>query len=333
MYFPFLGDDQEVGSYLLKNGLGLKSRLKIQSNFRQKKYVRQQKKDILELINELQNKEGLKSPEKRQGYLKRIDNINHPFFKSLFSFLIAIEAKNQPWAYRLKRQLSKSSPYWNLIRGIQFTEDEEVLVRDFILFALNEYQEVFEDEEGLKILAEKITQTGHTQEFRTVRSRMGADWSLAELRERFKNPLLKSEYFDFWYMIMMNRTSDAELRQKFRQAITKRSLLQSRAGQLWVFEYFFPGEDSLRQIILAKLLKAWRSGNQIDRYSVLRTLELPKVKQALAAMNPTFKRASFQIKREFFNELLHSGYSTENALYELYLLGDKNEENLWWLML
>lgn len=333
MYFPFLGENADVATYLKKNGLPLKTRLKIQSAFRQKKFIRQTKQEVLRLVDIFQNKEELKSPEKRQIQLAAVKSLTHVFFKNLFSLHLAINAKNQPWSIKLKRELSKFSPYWNLIRGFSFSTEELLKIRDYLLLVMNDYQETFEDQEGIKILAEKFTQMGHTQEFRTIRSRSGADWSLSQLRERFKNPLLKSEFFDFWYMVMMNRTSDAELRQKFRQAIHKRSLQQARPGQLWVFQYFFPPDDELRKIILDKLLSFWRSPVQINRYTVLRTLEFNKVKQAMSARDAYFKKANFQIKREFFTELLNSGYSTENALYELFLLGDKNEENLWWLII
>ncbi len=333
MFFPFLGEIVEVGKYLKENGLPLKRRLRIQSTFRQKKYLSSKKVVILELLETLKKEDSLKSPGERQVVFDRVKNIGHEFWRQLFSFSLAIKAKNLPWALELKRELAKSSPYWNLIKSISFTHEEEIMIRDFILYALTQYQEVFEDSEDVKILAERFAQIGHTNDFRLIKSQLNADWSLAEIRSKFKNPLLKSEYFDFWYLIMMNRTSDTELRQNFRKAISKRSLLKARPGQMWVFEYFFPADENRRNEIIKKLLKMWKRKNLVDRYTVLRAASLPKIKKNLADKESSFLRADFQMKREFFTEVLNTGYSTEGTLYELFQLGDKNEDNLWWLML
>jgi hypothetical protein len=333
MFFPFLGEIVEVGKYLKDNGLPLKASLRIQSTFRQKKYLRSKKATILELLVTLKKEDSLKSPGERQIVFERVKSIGHDFWRQLFSFSLAIKAKNLPWALELKRELAKSSPYWNLIKSISFTHEEEIMIRDFILYVLTEYQEVFEDSEDIKILAERFSLFGHTSDFRLIKSQLNADWSLTEIRSKFKNPLLKSEYFDFWYLIMMNRTSDAELRQNFRKAISKRSLSKARPGQMWVFEYFFPADEKRRNEIIKKLLRMWKRKNLVDRYTVLRTASLPKIKKNLAEKEISFLRADFQMKREFFTEVLNTGYSTEGTLYELFQLGDKNEDNLWWLML
>lgn len=333
MYFPFLGEVEQVGEYLKKNGIPLKERLRIQSSFSQKKQVRKMKKEFLLMIEEWQKEGALATSEERQKWLPRVNRLKHPFYKSILTFVIAIKAKNTPWAVSLKREIIKSSPYWNMVRGIELKEEEELKVRDFFLFSMELYKEFHEDSEGLKMLAEKLTQTGHTNEFKTIRSRIGADWSLTDLRAQFKNPLLKTEYFDFWYMMMMNRTSDAELREKFRQALNLRSLRKAQEGQLWVFEFFFPPQKSLREVILDKLGSMWMSRDLQSRYTVLRCMDSPKIKTSLSKRKDAFKRASFQLKRELYMDILSTGLATEGSLYELYLLGDKSEENLWWLML
>lgn len=333
MYFPFLGEVEEVGEYLKKNGVALKERLRIQSSFGQKKIVRQTKQELMAMIDLWQKENALDSPEERQRWLTKVKRIKHPYYRDLLNFVLAIKAKNRPWAVSLKRKIIKSSPYWNMVRGLKLSGEEQNKIRDFILFSMELYKTFNDDYEGLKMLAEKVTQTGHTNDFKTIRSRIGADWSLTDLRGQFKNPLLKTEYFDFWYMMMMNRTSDAELREKFRQALSLRSLKKAQEGQLWVFEFFFPPQKKYREVILNKLTAMWSSRDLSNRYTVLRCLDSSKIKTSLSQRNEAFKRASFQLKRELFSDILSTGFSTEGALYELFLLGDKNEENLWWLML
>jgi hypothetical protein len=332
-YFPYLGSLEDAGEYLKDNGYALKYRLKIQSLLQRKRQIEVMKKEILTLIDILQDKTRLQSPETRHDVLKKVRKLPIEWWERFFSLLLAVEGKNQPWALELKRELTKSSPYITLVGGLSFSEDEQIKIRDFIIFVLKKYQEQFGDEEGTKILAEKITNAVGNNEFKVVRNRLDADWSLTELRDNFKNPLLRSEFFDFWYMVMMNRTSDTEVRSRFRKALTQRSLKNAQPGQFWVMEYFFPAEKKKREIILSRLEDMWAGTDSLEQYTVLRVSRSLKIKNLLAKRIPDFKRADFQINREFYRKLLNSGRSTHYALAELFFLGDKNEENLWWLIL
>lgn len=333
LYFPFLGTLEDVKSYLKENGLSLKERLKIQSNFYQKQNLKSLKSKIISLIEKFNAKEGLSSPEKRHALLQEVKTIPIAWWERLFSLQLATEARNQPWALELKRELAKSSPYVFLIKGIPFGELELVKIREFILKTLVRYKEEFEDEVGVKILADRFMGSLDSSDFKTIKDRVDADWSLSELREKFSNPLLRSEFFDFWYMVMMNRTSDSEVRSRLRKALSLRSLKGAQDSQLWVLEYFFPGQKEMREIIIDRLSKMWRGRSLIDQYSVLRIARNPKIKKLLSAKASDFEKPDFKIVREYFDKLLHSGYSSHFALYELYFLGDKNPDNLWWLIL
>ncbi len=333
LYFPFLSNLEEVKTYLKENGLSLKERLKIQSSFYRKQKIKEIKNKIIDLIDVLASEESLNSPEKRHEILLKVKMIPILWWERLFSLLIATEAKNRPWSLELKRELAKSSPYVFLIKGIPFDEIEMVKIREFILKVLTRYKDEFNDIEGVKILADRFNGSLESGDFKTIKEKVDADWSLSELREKFDNPLLRSEFFDFWYMVMMNRTSDSELRSRIRKALSYRALNSAQYSQLWVLEYFLPVDEKMRKLIVRQLSKMWVSNSLVHQYTVLRASRNQPLKKILSQSSKEFEKPDFKIVREYFDKLLNSGYSTHFALYELYYLGDKNPENLWWLIL
>jgi len=332
MFFPFLGNVQEVGQYLKVNGLNLKERLRTQSKFTRRKSILKSKEEIMEIIDLLKNEKEIVSPLKRDHLLKKITRIRVSLWKRVFSLYIAIKAENEPWASSLKRSLAKESPYFNILMSLPFDDSEQLKIRDFLVDLLSLYRSEYEDTVGLKILAERLTRYGEKAEFRLLRTKFDADWSLTELRSNFKNPVLKREFFDFWFQVMMNRTSENEIKEHLRSTLDSRVLKSSEDSQFWIFEFFFPADKELRKIITKRLLEMWNSYQIEKKFIVLKAMEKSEVKTSLIALDPQFKRADFQYKREFYTDLLNSGYSTEYSLYSLYQIGDRQEENLWWLM-
>lgn len=333
IYFPFLGDMDSVSKYLKDNGLQLKERFKIQSHFQQKGRERENKKIILGLMEVMLKDGALEKPSDREVFLEKISEIDVSLWRNFLSFYIAIKGKNMPWALKLKRELSKVSPYVNYVRGISFEEKEEIIVRDFILKVLEDYEDFSDDETGAKILAQNLSELGGSLDFKLIKTRINADWSLAEIRENFKNPRLQFEYFDFWFQLLRNRSSEVEVKKRIRSILSEELILSARAGQFWIFEYFFPGEESLRDALAKRFIEIWKREGILGRFTTVRAVQNDNLKKFLSERNENFKRADFQLQRELYKDILNSGYSTHFALYQLSLLGNKDVEDLWWLMI
>lgn len=331
--FPYEGSVEDASEYLAQNKVSTKETLRILSIWRIKKQIIEEKKNIFEIIELFKNDEHLASPQKRQKVLAKISAIKTDFWRNFFEFSLASRAKNMPWAQRLKLDLMKYSPYWTLIKGVQYSQTEERELEKFFIQEINNFSSLVDSGEQIKILAHRLNQMGLGDSFENLSDEFDSDWSLTDLRERVKNPLLRTEFFDFWYLVLMNRTSEAELKEKMRGMITIKTLYGMEDGQLWPFEYTFSGVEKKREIIIKRLNKMWNSKEPIDQYTVLRVSQNPVVKKLLSEINSNFQRANFQIKREFFKDVLYSGYSTDVAMYELILLGDKDNNHLWWVFL
>ena len=331
-YFPYLDEIDGIKKYLLENKVSARERFQVQSYFIQTKKVTKEYRKLIELISFGIDSEKFKTPYQRYRYQNEVNELSSPFWKGIFSLNIALHSGNQPWLISLIKDLSRSSPYSFLVRGTSFTQQERVMVRDYLLALLEKIDDESENEEILKILAEKITRLGVTNNFKTIRSRLDAEWSLSELRSNFKNPRLRKEFFDFWYQELMGRTSDAELDQKLRDGLNAKVLKYADTGQLWVFEHYFPADEELRNIIIHKFLTMWKSGDILKVHQVIKVLGDPKISRLLGEKNEDFKRANFQLRREFFKELLRSGRGVNYALYSLYKLGDEDLSNLWWMI-
>lgn len=332
LYFPFLDKLDGVANYLQGSSYGLKERLRVQSQFSQKKFIRQQKKFVIDTLKAISSENSLDNSFKRSRFLKSAKRIRSKFWQRIIELPISLEAKNKAWSSRLKRGLSQESPYYHDIKGWGFSEEEIKVVRDYFLYVLGIYVEKLGEDEELKIIAEKLSLYGMSNEFKVIRSRFDADWSLSELRESFKNPYLRNKYFDFWFQVLMNRTSSTELNQRIRESIVPNVLARAKDSQFWVFEYFFPADKDMRKMIISRFNTQWRTRDRVHRFHILRALSNSAIKTELSKRNRTFKRAIFQIERQFFSELLSSGEATHYAFYKLTKMGDKSISNLWWLM-
>lgn len=331
-YFPYLGNSAGVKKYLRESGLPLHKRFKIQSLYRQAGKVKNEKSLVLELISYGLSDDRFKDPFDRINYKEKVEGIPLAFWRNLFSINLALAADNRPWLTKLLRSLGQVSPHLFEVYGLPFVKEERKMVRDYILELLEKLRDRKVDLERVKIVAKKMEQLGRTDEFEEIASELDADWSLSELRGLFRNPLWKDEYFDFWYSLILGRTTQAEIDSKLRSVLDQSLVEKAPFSQLWVFESYLPPDEDVRKILYSRLKERWRRGTLLDTYEVLEILKLPPVKNALAHDLKDFNRAGFQLSRDFFIRLLNSGQSSEFALYQLYSLGDKKSDHLWWLI-
>jgi len=332
-YFPYLGDLSGVKSYLVDNQFSSQKRFKIQSFYKQAHIVKNEKKVIVELLTYGLDDERFKDPFDRLKYKKKVESISINFWRNLFSLNLALASKNTPWLTQLVQSLGQTSPHLFLISGLNLHSDERRMVRDYILELLEKLVDRKVSSERIKILARKVSQLGKTEEFGEIGNELDANWSLTELRGLFQNPLWKEEYFDFWYSLIVDRTSQAEVDGKLRNVLSPTLVEKIPFSQMWIFEYYLPPDEKVRNALYKRLKYKWEKGSLLESYQVLEILEMAPVKTHLSKEVSDLNRATFQLSREFFIRLLNSGNSTHYALYQLYRLGDKQSDHLWWLIL
>ena len=224
-------------------------------------------------------------------------------------------------------------PYVSLIEGIEKANINTQKIINFITKVMI----VFEEEKyhpSYKYLISRISNySGNKMLYKELESRFGANWSLNELRELYLNPWIRFKHFDFLFEKMMVRSSEAEVKIYMRK-VTKDPLLVETCGikQLWFLKDFYPRNKKIREIIINRLSSSWIEGDTIDRYQLLKMMDLPLIKKELTKTHKEFKRPNYKIQRSFYIELLASGKATDFAFYKLYRLGDYSKKHLWWMI-
>lgn len=332
-YFPFLGDQAGIKKYLVENDISPMKRFKIQSFYRQARYIEKEKDSIIELLTYGLSDDRFSDPFQRLEYKEKIERIGEDFWKNLFSLNLAMASKNHPWLTQLIKNLGQTSPYFFEVYGPSFSESERKMVRDYILELIEKVKDRTDDELRIKVLARKVSQLGKTEDFQEIADELDAQWSLSELRDLFQNPLWKNEYFDFWYSLIKERTTQAEVDSKLRSVLTGSLVSSAHFSQLWVFDSYLPANKKVRKVLYSRLEEKWSKGDMLDTYQILELLKMAPIKSAMSKKVSDLNRANFQLTREFFIRLLNSGRSSQFALYQLYRLGDKDSDHLWWLVL
>ncbi len=267
-YFPYLSDLDGVKTYLKENQLSDQKRFKIQSLYKQSQFVKKEKAQVLELISFGLSQERFKNSFDLLQYKKKVDKIKSLFWRDLFSLNLAYASENKPWLTRLIKDLGQISPYYFTVNGLNFFKDERKMVRDYILELLEKLNQRPVNKERVKILARKLSQIGQTKNFKEIANELDAEWYLTDLRSRFQNPLWKNEYFDFWYSLIVDRTTEAEVDGKLREVLTQELVKEAPFSQLWVFEHYLPANDEVRKELYRRLISNWKNGDLLNSFQI-----------------------------------------------------------------
>ncbi len=331
-------NEVNIHKWLKSKGLNFKKRFKIVSRRRQfsvsihfSQWI-SLFKEALNLEKEL--KEEKKIFNKGQEILRQISNMRSNFWRSWIELAVALNTSNHAWARQQVAKIIKTGPYEVFFHApLNFEKRMEIEIIELFSLAIQRFKKKIKNEMLSRILIDELNQLGNSIEFRSFSGRFNSDWSLAELRGMSKKELFVRKYFDFWYSKYFNRTAEVELRSFLREVLTPRTLKKALVSQLWVFAYYLPSDQKLRKILSEKLVKAWRSKDMYKKFVVIRLLGQKPIKRALQKEIPEFSKARFQIERNYFRKLLDSGVAVHFALYHLMRLGDKDRENLWWLVI
>jgi len=332
-YFPYLGDFEGVKAYLKQSSISLQKRFKVQSFYVQAKKIREAKALIFELISYGLADDRFKDPFDRLKYQEKIDRISLGYWRKLFSINLALADNNRSWLTHLLKDLGQVSPQYFSINSLNYSASEMKMIRDYILELLVKLKDRKIDLLRLKVIARKMAWIGKDDLFFEISDELEAEWSLSEIRSYMQNPFWKGEYFDFWYYLILDRTSQAEIDSKIRDILNIELVEEAPFSQFWVFEHYLPSKPKLRDALYERLENRWEKGSLLDSLQVLELLKLAPVKTALSKKVKDLNRANFQLSRELYIRLLNSGHSSQYALYKLYNLGDKDPDHLWWLIL
>jgi hypothetical protein len=289
--------------------------------------------EFLKQTEGITKEKGLLKIKKIDLMLKEAKRFSLAWNRKFASLAVALNLDNKALIYQLADELIIFNPLQLLWeennRSIEAITPENIKLVQKILVKFKEF-----DDEGVRtrMLADKVfSMLG--EKFRDYKREFSADWSLQEVREFSKHNRWGSKYFTFWFSKLFNRASDIEVRDFINKRIGQDLIQKAKDDQLWIFSLYLPNKDELREQIYKRFESLWRSNIPYKQHMVILALSNESFKRGLIEKVQEFKRPLFQTKRTFYKSCLERGTSVNFCLYNLVLLGDKDDHNLWWLRL
>lgn len=288
--------------------------------------------------------DGIKVKEKKEGrgynklygYYREIETEpdRHPL-KILNELAIALKTNNLEWIKKLCRKLLNASTLQFAI----YLDPSSMDNKSFTKFSgalfkmLTSLKEKTKDEKLVRMLATKIADFLPTLSKKKMISTFDANWSLKELREIMASREYGGRAIGFWFHTLEGRTTKAEVDQFLDSAIKRGVLKRLPIEDFWLFKHYYPG-DARRDQLEKRFIKLIEKKKDIvDKLIILELLEREAIKKKLASIKGHYKKATFQIKRDIYKEVLESGRPSDFALYNLFLIGEKNPNLFWWFVL
>ncbi len=236
--------------------------------------------------------------------------------------------KNYGWSNRVVENILKTNTFELAINPVRTVENETEFV-DLLEVLLTEYQKATRRIIQTQMMANMFYQFGHSNNYKVLVNRFNSLWPLQEVREIIKKTMFANKFFDFWYIHLLNRTSDNNLRTLMRTMLSHDILIKAEVSQFWLFKHYYPGDPKLREVITQKLMRTWESKNSEGQLLVLSVMENSILKRDMAKLDNYFDKPLFQIKRDYYKKSLKNKKLSEFAVYQLTNLGDTKMENIW----
>ncbi len=150
------------------------------------------------------------------------------------------------------------------------------------------------------------------------------DFSLQELREVVKSPILGLRYPTVWFPYLYKRDSFNQAIDYFEKTLELNEVQKKIDSITWLTQIHLPRESSIREKFLNKIIQMQSSVESEDKILFFLLAENETIKNNLSTQNK-FKPL-FNEKREFFRELLKNGDYLYYSFYQLLKLGDEQEE-------
>lgn len=327
-------------SYLIESGANAALRVKAMNIYNRKRkhhYQRKILKDFIEISSADQIKE--KGPlryKKLYSYIKTIEDI--PQTNPLRSFVelsVALRTNNVEWVRKISHKIINTSP----LQFAVFMDTRKISDKLYIqyinaIFDVFKYmKENFKDPMLIRMLATKISQFLPMKYKTRFISDFDANWSLSELREIVTTREYGQSAIGLWFNVLENRTTSTEVNKFLNDVLQRRTLKKIPREEFWILKHFYPG-DTRREVLEKRLAHFVKNKESIhDDLIISEILEREAIQKSLAKVDSRLGRALFKVRREIFKDVLKSGHPSEFALYNLFLLGEKDPELFWWYVL
>lgn len=334
-----LESEQELNKFLKAQGLNWTERKEILKIYKFSQKRKKQNNLILNALNNLEKDIPKDNEAKAHRAVQRIysdsKRIKSLLFKNLMGIQSAVVVKNKIWAMSLAKELINMGPHrlFFELQDLNLTDEKKKSIEKKILSILKNTQELLGDSLLGKMLPARLERVEDRFGEKVFIAELSAEWSLTEIRAILPSRTFGKRFSGFWFWELLNRTSDAEVNAFLDKSLTIRELKKMPLESFWIFRHFVPADDVRREVIFKKLMKINKRSDPYLQYLLVSLLENNIIKRGMIKRNQKFNRALFKIERDLYRELLSKGEAINFALYNLILLGDKDDRNLWWLAL
>lgn len=335
-----LSSRKNFEKYLIQAGAKTKLRAKALNIYSLKRQHKSQE-ELLEVFVEISSIDEIKEQgalryKKLYSYVKAVENVSEANpMRNFIELAIALRTKNDEWVRRASQKILSTSS----LQFATFLDPRKISKKLFIqyidgLFDTFKYmKENFKDPMLLRMLATKMSMFLPMKYKTRFILDFDANWSLSELREVVISREYGQSAIGLWFNVLENRTTETEVNHFLNNVLERRALKKFPKEEFWILKYFYPG-DYRRSVLESRLALFVKNKKSVhEDFIMSEILESEAIQKSLSKTDPKLGRALFKVKRDIYKSALKSGHPSQFALYNLFLLGEKDPELFWWFVL
>lgn len=333
----------ELVEILKKYNLSNKKIQLISSRHKAKEKKRRKQKAIFIFNNISKLLEQSTHLDKNKEYLQyihlldEIKKYDNKLIENLIESIMAIKTNNHSWAKKsIQRIISTEPQRINFLMQPLYFKNEKEYQRfydNFFMVAEYLIDNIKQEPILLKIFATYLDILINSKETKKLINKLGATWSLSQIRSIAKSKTHGYKYIFFWYKMLHNRSRDAEANSYIDSFISVKQIEKAGSSLLPLFIHYLPRDKKKRKTIINVIRRIINSTDNYQQYILLQLLKNKSIKQALLKRSSKFNKTIFQLERTFYRKMLKNADSMEFALYNLIRLGDVTDDMLWWIIL
>ena len=245
-----------------------------------------------------------------------------PILKLYLDMTLAIKRQNNAWLHFLIRDYIQSGIRYSWLLQTELDPLSIALYEKLVKHLRDSISEISSLEEKSREIFDEFIEFTYFSKISDNEVDIEYSFSLQDLREMFRNPKLSQDYFSFLYTQINPRISQKEKNQIINKVIKKHSKETLDARQWWSLQGKLPKEPKKRELLLEDYKNLWKSKDHFSRSIVIDAIDSLVLKKYLEEIDPYFKKAPFQIRRDFYRKLLNDQVAIDWSVYNLILLGD-----------
>ncbi|MFZ8932655.1 MAG: hypothetical protein ACO20H_06415 [Bacteriovoracaceae bacterium] len=262
----------------------------------------------------------------RKEILQKIKTMPNGLLRSLAEGFLALKLSNKAWAHK---EISKiiNTNFTKVIFEIDLNSEKEAkLLLEDITFLVNEIIKYKENKDIGNLLLHYMALLSDGENFKNKINEKDVNWSLQEMRVLAKDYTYGIKNLGFWFYMIGKRAFKQEALTYFTDFFNESFFKYKLSRYAWLLQYGRPLDPEFRAKFYRSVVADHMNSGIYSQYLLIRLLEIEEIKSELVKKDPYYKKPPFSLKRNFFRKLVKSGKYLDFAIYELYLLGDRDSK-------